>query len=72
MKKLDLAKLDVEAIDQIIAMAWADRISFEVIKEKTGLCESDVIFVMRRSLKLRSFRFWRARVSGRATNLRQV
>ena len=35
----------------LIGMAWADRISFEEIKKKTGLSEKEVIATMRRKLK---------------------
>jgi len=37
--------------DWIIWAAWADRITFEEIEKKTGKKESDVIKIMRRSLK---------------------
>ena len=46
----------------IIWAAWADRITFEEIKEKTGKTESDVIKIMRKNLKPSSFRLWRKRV----------
>ena len=46
----------------IIWAAWADRITFEEIKEKTGKKESEVIKIMRRNLKPSSFRLWRKRV----------
>ena len=46
----------------IIWAAWADRITFEEIEKKTGYRESDVIKIMRRSLKPSSFRLWRKRV----------
>ena len=46
----------------IIWAAWADRVTFEEIKKKTGYAESDVIKIMRRSLKPSSFRLWRKRV----------
>ena len=46
----------------VIWAAWADRITFEEIKEKTGKNESEVIKLMRRSLKPSSFRLWRKRV----------
>ena len=46
----------------IIWAAWADRITFEEIKEKTGKSESEVIKIMRRNLKPSSFRLWRKRV----------
>jgi uncharacterized protein (TIGR03643 family) len=46
----------------IIWAAWADRITFEEIKEKTGKNESEVIKIMRKNLKPASFRLWRKRV----------
>jgi len=46
----------------IIWAAWADRITFEEIKEKTGKSESEVIKIMRKNLKQSSFRLWRKRV----------
>ena len=67
MNILDLTKLDARTINRVIALAWADRVSFEEIEAKTGLRESDVIFTMRRHLKPKSFRIWRARVNGRGT-----
>jgi len=48
--------------DWIIWAAWADRITFEDIKEKTGITESEVIKIMRNTLKPSSFRLWRKRV----------
>ena len=47
--------------DWVIWAAWADRITFEEIKEKTGNSESDVIKIMRKNLKPSSFRLWRKR-----------
>ena len=46
----------------VIWAAWADRITFEEIKEKTGKTESDVINLMRKTLRAGSFRLWRKRV----------
>ena len=46
----------------IIWAAWADRITFEEIKEKTGKSESEVIKIMRKNLKPSSFKLWRKRV----------
>lgn len=57
---------------EIIALAWADDISFEEIKQKHGLSEKDVIRLMRRSLKRKSFKLWRERVSGRKTKHRKL
>jgi uncharacterized protein (TIGR03643 family) len=52
-------------ISEAIALAWADDVSFETIKEKLGLTEPEIIRLMRGSLKPSSFRLWRKRVSGR-------
>ena len=58
---------DEEAISRVIEMAWEDRTPFEAIETNFGLSEAQVIALMRRSLKLGSFKAWRARVSGRKT-----
>ncbi|PUE41250.1 TIGR03643 family protein [Limnohabitans sp. Bal53] len=52
---------------QIIAMAWDDNTPFEAIAQTYGLSESEVIALMRQSLKTGSFRVWRTRVRGRAS-----
>ena len=61
-----------ESTDWVIWAAWADRVTFEDIFERTGLRESQVIAIMRRELKPSSFRLWRKRVSGRTTKHRKV
>jgi len=60
-------KLNAADESRIIEMAWEDRTPFEAIERLYGLAEADVIKLMRRSLKPRSFKVWRARVSGRQT-----
>ncbi len=57
--------------DWVIWAAWADRITFEYIKKKTGKTESDVIKIMRRSLKPSSFRLWRKRVNSQSIKHRK-
>ncbi|MEO0575923.1 MAG: TIGR03643 family protein [Pseudomonadota bacterium] len=52
---------------RIIEMAWEDRTPFEAIEASFGLAEKDVITLMRRELKPRSFRLWRERVTARKT-----
>ena len=54
-------------LDLVIDLAWADEISFDEIKLRTGYAEKEVILIMRRHLKPSSFRMWRKRVSGRVT-----
>ena len=55
----------------IIWAAWADRITFEEIKEKTGKTESEVIKIMRKNLKPSSFRLWRKRVHNKSIKNRK-
>ena len=57
--------------DWIIWAAWADRITFEEILEKTGKTEADVIKFMRRTLKTRSFKLWRERVNKKSIKNRK-
>ena len=54
-----------ENIDNIIKLAWCDKSSFEKIKRIHGVTESEVIRIMRKNLKSRSFKLWRTRVTGR-------
>ena len=56
----------------VIGMAWADRISFEEIKKKTGLNEKEIIKIMRTNLKRKSYLLWRKRVRGRLTKHRKL
>ena len=51
--------------DRIIEMAWEDRTSFDAIKRQFGFTEQQVIDLMRREMKLSSFKMWRERVQGR-------
>ena len=57
--------------DWVIWAAWADRITFEEIKSKTGKSESEVIKIMRKSLKPSSFRLWRKRVHSKSIKHRK-
>ena len=56
----------------IIGMAWSDRISFEEIKKKTGFSEKEVIKIMRKGLKRKSYILLRKRVKGRITKHRKL
>tara|TARA_Y100000590_G_scaffold13781_1_gene16617 strand:+ start:272 stop:478 length:207 start_codon:yes stop_codon:yes gene_type:complete len=58
--------------EDVIGMAWADRISFEEIKKKTGLSEKEIIKIMRKNLKRKSYLLWRKRVRGRLTKHRKL
>ena len=52
---------------RIIEMAWEDRTPFEAIAHQFTMQENEVIKFMRHNLKPKSFKLWRARVSGRLT-----
>ena len=58
-------------IDEVIGMAWSDKVSFEEIKKKTGLMEKEVISIMRKNLKKKSYIVWRKRVRGRSSKHRK-
>ena len=53
---------NIEDPDWIIWAAWADRITFEDIKKNSNKTESEVIKIMRSTLKPGSFKLWRQRV----------
>ena len=63
---------DVRTVDWIIWAAWADRITFEEIFEKTGKKESEVIKIMRRTLRPKSFQNWRKRVREKSIKHRSL
>ena len=59
--------LTVDEESRIVEMAWEDRTPFEAIEHQFNMQEAAVIKFMRSQLKCKSFKVWRARVSGRAT-----
>ncbi len=63
----DKLTLTIADIDRIIEMAWEDRTPFDAIKLQFGISEKEVIELMRKELKLSSFKLWRKRVQGRLT-----
>ncbi len=62
---------NVRSLDWVIWAAWADRVTFEEIKKKTGKSESEVIKIMRRNLKPSSFRLWRERAKRKSIKHRK-
>lgn len=55
-------KFNAEDLDRIIEMAWEDRTPFAAIAYQFEISESEVIAIMRRQLKRKSFNLWRKRV----------
>ena len=62
---------NLESPDWVIWAAWADRITFEEIKEKTGKSENEVIKIMRRFLKPNSFKLRRKRAKNKSLKHRK-
>lgn len=60
MKNETLSEKD---LNRVIEMAWEDRTPFEAIQYQFDLSESEVIKLMRNTLKRKSFNLWRKRVN---------
>ena len=58
-RELQLSQSD---ISEIIQMALSDHVAFDDIYSQFGLKETDVKKVMRKNLKLASYKTWRKRV----------
>jgi uncharacterized protein (TIGR03643 family) len=58
-------QLDETEVSRVIEMAWEDRTPFEAIERLFNVNEAAVIVLMRQHLKLKAFKNWRQRVSGR-------
>ncbi len=67
-----ISSLSESDISAVIQLAWEDRTSFETIQERLGVCEADVIKIMRQELKSGSFQLWRKRMKGRITKHRAL
>jgi uncharacterized protein (TIGR03643 family) len=67
MNKQTIKELAAADIDRIVEMAWEDRTTFDTIYDQFGIAESEVIKIMRQSMKRSSFLMWRSRVNGRKT-----
>lgn len=61
------AQLPSDEQSRIIEMAWEDRTPFEAIERQFGFKEKDIIQIMQRFLKRKTFKNWRMRVTGRVT-----
>ena len=52
-------------VDEVIGMAWSDKVSFEEIKKKTGPYGKRSFFYNEKKFKKKSYIVWRKRVRGR-------
>ena len=57
--------------DNIIKLAWSDKVSFEKIERLHGKNESEVIKIMRKKLKPSSFKLWRKRAKNQSIKHRK-
>ena len=69
--KVKNSEPNVESPDWVIWAAWADRVTFEEIRKRTGKSENEVIRIMRNSLKPSSFRLWRKRAKSQSIKHRK-
>ena len=60
-------KLSEADISRIIEMAWEDRTPFDAIESQFNISHDEVVKLMRKHLKTKSFNLWRKRVRGRKT-----
>ena len=65
MVQLQLTNDDLHAVDFKQSVGWWD------LEKKTGKTESDVIKLMRKTLKPGSFRLWRKRVHNKSIKHRK-
>ena len=49
-------------VNELIAMAWSDEVTFSDIEREFGLKEPEVKRIMQKNLKPGSYRLWRKRV----------
>jgi len=69
--KVKNSEPNIDSPDWVIWAAWADRITFEEIRKKTEKSETEVIRIMRNSLKPSSFKLWRKRVKNQSIKHRK-
>ena len=72
MYQFNLKNMNKKIKEDLVGMAWFDKISFEEIKKKTGFSEKEVISIMRKTLKRSSYILWRKRVRGRSSKHRKL
>ena len=68
-----MVKLNINnELNNIIRMAWSDKVSFEEIKKRTMLSEKNIIKIMRKELTKNGYISWRKRVKGRKSKQRKL
>ena len=64
MKKSKFVELDSEQVGRVVKMAQEEKKPFEVLKEKFGLNENDVIELMLKKLSKDNFELWKKKAAG--------
>lgn len=58
----DKLNLSDDDLNELIAMAWADDVTFDDIYLRFGLNEDAVMKIMKSSLRFNSYKLWRKRI----------
>ena len=56
------SKISNEDLNELIAMAWADDVTFDDIEARFGLNEDAVMKIMKANLRFNSYKLWRKRI----------
>lgn len=63
MKKRKISELDNETITKIVTMAQEEKKPFEVLKEKFGLPEQEIVDLMESKLSEENFEIWKKKAN---------
>ena len=65
-------KFNHSEISEIIEMAWDDQTDFSHINKIYNIDEGEVKKIMKKNIKLRSYKIWRKRISQRSYQKTQL
>ena len=65
-------KFNHSEISEIIEMAWDDQTDFSHINKIYNIDEGEVKKIMKKNIKLRSYKIWRKRISQRSSQKTQL
>ena len=65
-------KFSVSQISDIIQMAWDDQTDFSYITKIYNIDEGEVKKIMKKNIKNKSYKIWRARISRRSAQKSQL
>ncbi len=65
-------KFNHSEISEIIEMAWDDQTDFSHINKIYNIDEGEVKKIMKKNIKLKSYKIWRKRISQRSSQKTQL